>query len=622
MGTTVATNALLERKGTRHAFLVTKGLRSLLEIGSQQRPNIFDLQIRKPDVLYDEVVEINERVTIEGFDEDPENTTARLEEVPGVLVRGTSGTLLRILQPLDEGATKAALVRLRDRGITTLAICLAHSYLYPAHENRIAELATDLGFTHISLSSAVGANMIKMVARGGSASADAYLTPETRRYIEGFAKGFEDGNLDGMQCEFMQSDGGLVNYKAFGGLRGILSGPAGGVVGYARTSYTDRPVVGFDMGGTSTDVSRYGGTFEHVFETTIAGVTIQTPQLDINTVAAGGGSILSWENGMFKVGPEACISLSCFAHLLLTRVQSAGAHPGPTCYRKGGPLTVTDANLLLGRLIPDHFPTIFGPNEDQPLDTERARTLFVQLTEDINTETGMKLTPEEVADGFIQVANEAMCRPIRALTEARGHEISSHDLGIFGGAGGQHACEIAENLGISRVILHKHSSILSAYGMALAEVVQEAQEPSVEELNDISAARIDKRLLALQASVTTSLSQQGISSGSVRFESYLNLRYQGTDTALMVLQQGQEDFRKTFLDEHLREFGFVWQDDRKILVDDIRVRGIGKTDGIVSDDKALAKSLANGDFKHHVEAASSDKVRQQAQQPLCFCACC
>lgn len=304
MGTTIATNALLERKGTRHAFLVTKGLRSLLEIGSQQRPNIFDLEIRKPDVLYDEVVEIDERVTVEGYDEDPEQGAINVGEVPEVLVRSITGTMLRILRPLNEQSTRTALERLRTKGITTLAICLAHSYLYPIHEQRIADMAKELGFRHVSLSSKVGANMIKLVARGGSASTDAYLTPKTNDYIKAFAEGFEGGDLDGLRCEFMQSDGGLVDYKAFGGLRGILSGPAGGVVGYARTSYTDRPVVGFDMGGTSTDVSRFGGTFEHVFEATISGVTIQTPQLDINTIAAGGGSILAWENGMFKVGPE------------------------------------------------------------------------------------------------------------------------------------------------------------------------------------------------------------------------------------------------------------------------------------------------------------------------------
>lgn len=470
MGTTVATNALLERKGSRHAFLVTKGHRDVLEIGSQQRPNIFALDIRKASVLYDAVLEVDERVTLEHYDEEPDHTNGTLKTLQGEVVKGVGGELVRVLKKLDEETIRLSLRRLRDDGYTTLAVCLAHSYLYPDHERRIEEIAKEMSFEHVSLSSAVGANMVKMVSRGGTASADAYLTPETNKYISGFAAGFEDGDLDGLRCEFMQSDGGLVNYKSFSGMKGILSGPAGelaalemtrvstncykiigGLVGFARTSYDGQtPVVGFDMGGTSTDVSRFGGTFDHVFETTTAGVTIQSPQLDINTVAAGGGSILFWENGLFRVGPE-----------------SAGAHPGPAAYRKGGPLTITDANLLLGRLLPEYFPKIFGPNEDQSLDVDVVRRKFEELTRDIRKDTGRETTVEEVALGFIEVANETMCRPIRSLTEARGFEIDLHNLAVFGGAGGQHACGIAENLGISRVVMHKYSSLLSAYGKTL-----------------------------------------------------------------------------------------------------------------------------------------------------------
>ncbi|BFZ63538.1 hypothetical protein YB2330_004663 [Saitoella coloradoensis] len=590
MGTTVATNALLERKGTRHAFLVNKGLRDLLIIGNQSRPRLFDLNIVKPDVLFDEVVEIDERITVEGFDEDVDGTSKDLEEIPGELVRGISGDMLRILEPLNEDTTRASLEKLRADGFTTLAVCLAHSYIYPYHEQRIAEIASEMGFSHISLSSAVGANMIKMVPRGSSASADAYLTPETKKYIEGFCKGFEGGNLDGLRCEFMQSDGGLIGYKGFGGLRGILSGPAGGVVGYARTSYDGKtPVVGFDMGGTSTDVSRYGGAFEHVFETTTAGVTIQSPQLDINTVAAGGGSILSWHNGLFKVGPE-----------------SASAHPGPASYRKGGPLTVTDANLFLGRLLPEYFPKIFGPNEDQPLDGNIVTWKFSELTKVISADIGREMTSEEVANGFIEVANEAMCRPIRALTEARGHETAAHNLGVFGGAGGQHACEIACNLGISRVILHKYSSILSAYGMALAEVVQEVQEPSSEELIAESMSRLRNRLANLKETAAKELLAQGVSEQSTTFEVYLNLRYQGTDTALMIPEPKSGDFKAAFLEEHLREFAFVFPDDRKILVDDIRIRGVGKSGENAKDNESLAAELGSMQFKTVDETASKE----------------
>lgn len=411
MGTTVATNALLERKGAKHAFLVSKGLRDLLKIGYQSRPRLFDLDIVKPEVLYSEVREIDERVTVESFDEDIFGTSKLREEIPGVLVRSSSGDLVRILKPLDEESVRSTLRSLHEQGIDTIAVCFAHSYIFPDHEARVGQLALEEGFTHISLSSSVAANMIKMVPRGSSASADAYLTPEIRRYLQGFMKGFQGGHLDNVRVDFMQSDGGLVDHRRFSGLKGILSGPAGGVVGFSRTSYTSKtkvPIVGFDMGGTSTDVSRFGGVFEHVFETTTAGVTIQSPQLDINTVAAGGGSILAWRNGLLTVGPE-----------------SASSHPGPACYRKGGPLAVTDANLLLGRLVPDYFPKIFGPNENEPLDIEIVRQKFVELTKIINKDTQKSMSPEEVAYGFLDVANEAMCRPIRALTEAKGYEIGT-----------------------------------------------------------------------------------------------------------------------------------------------------------------------------------------------------
>ena len=588
MGTTVATNALLERKGTKHAFLVTKGHRDVLEIGSQQRPDIFALDIRKAAVLYDEVIEIDERVTLEHFDEEPNRANGSRKVLDGEVVEGVNGELIRVLERLNENTTRASLQRLRDNGFTTVAVCLAHSFLYATHEKRIEALARELGFEHISISSEVGSRMVKMVARGGSASADAYLTPGTHEYIAGFAAGFEGGNLDGLRCEFMQSDGGLVNHKGFSGMKGILSGPAGGLVGYARTSYDKRtPLVGFDMGGTSTDVSRFGGTFDHVFETTTAGVTIQSPQLDINTVAAGGGSILVWKDGLFKVGPE-----------------SAGAHPGPAAYRKGGPLTITDANLLLGRLLPDYFPKIFGPSEDQPLDVEVVREKFTKLAQTIQDDTGRAITPEEVAVGFIEVANESMCRPIRALTEARGFEITAHNLAVFGGAGGQHACEIAENLGISRVVMHKYSSLLSAYGMALAEVVQEAQEPCNEFLNTDTLPRLKKRHEHLRDFTRQKLVSQGIDESAIRHEIYLNLRYRGSDTTLMIREPADGDWKKEFIAEHLREFAFVLPQDREIIVDDIRVRGIGVSSENTRDSEALEAEMASDTF----DIIDSDKM--------------
>ncbi|KAJ8102289.1 Hydantoinase B/oxoprolinase-domain-containing protein [Lipomyces tetrasporus] len=571
MGTTVATNALLERKGQRCALVTTKGFADCLIIGNQSRPKIFDIAIHKPEVLYHKVIEIDERVTLEDYTEHPEKFKTVDVSHDENLVVGLSGEIVRLLKRPESTEIESALLELYAEGFRSIAVCLTHSYTFPDHEKLVGKIASKVGFEHISLSSQL-MPMIKLVPRATSATADAYLTPEIKKYISGFEKGFEGGlgnasakTGKGARCEFMQSDGGLVDVKSFSGLRAILSGPAGGVVGYALTSYdlnTKIPVIGFDMGGTSTDVSRYGeGHYEHVFETTTAGVTIQSPQLDINTVAAGGGSQLFWRNGLFVVGPE-----------------SAGAHPGPACYRKGGPLTVTDANLLLGRLLPEFFPTIFGPQENEPVDTQASKRLFAMLTEQINSEIddASKMTEDEVAYGFIKVANEAMVRPIRALTEAKGYDTSTHRLATFGGAGGQHAVAIAEALGISQILIHKYSSVLSAYGMALADVVQEVQEPSsyifTPETQKIFVERFDE----LQKKASASLHDQGFDDGRIDFELYLNMRYQGTESALMIIKPVGWDFEKAFVNHHLQEFGFILP-NRDIIVDDIRVRGIGKS---------------------------------------------
>ncbi|GLA19998.1 hypothetical protein AnigIFM62618_008124 [Aspergillus niger] len=564
MGTTVATNALLERKGERVALLITKGFKDALRIGTQSRPKLFALNIQRPDVLYEGVVEIDERVTIEGYQQNPapdkESLEAALETDP-YLKKGVSGEVIRVLEPLDEAKTRQSLQKLYSEGFRSIAVCLVHSYTFQEHELAIERIANEIGFTQISLSSQL-LPMIKMTSRGASATADAYLTPVIQRYIQGFRSGFQDKlQSSDTRCEFMQSDGGLVNFQKFSGLRAILSGPAGGVVGYAGTSFDPedrKPVIGFDMGGTSTDVSRYDGKLEHTFENTISGVTVMAPQLDINTVAAGGGSILFWRHGLFVVGPE-----------------SAGAHPGPACYRKGGPLTVTDANLFLGRLLPEYFPKIFGPNENEPLDIEVTRQKFTELADKINAETGHKKTPEEIALGFIQVANESMAKPIRALTEARGYDTSAHNLACFGGAGGQHACAIASSLSINTVIVHRYSSILSAYGMALADVVHEAQEPASGALTANAMETINGRIEALKAKVTEALTVDGIEETRIQYEVYLNLRYQGTDNTLMVLRPDNGDFGEAFIEEHQREFSFTFP-GRNILVEDIRVRGVGK----------------------------------------------
>ena len=393
--------------------------------------------------------------------------------------------------------------------------------------------------------------MVRIVPRGFTASADAYLTPAIKKYLSGFSSGFKD-NLAGTNVLFMQSDGGLTPMDSFNGSRAILSGPAGGVVGYAMTSFkqeTDLPVIGFDMGGTSTDVSRYAGSYEHVFEATVAGVTIQAPQLDVNTVAAGGGSVLVFRSGLFCVGPE-----------------SASAHPGPVCYRKGGPLAITDANLCLGRLLPEYFPQIFGPTESEPLDRAGTLAAFDSLTAEINQfDRSKELTREEVAMGFLAVANEAMCRPIRALTQGKGYDTSRHSLACFGGAGGQHACAIARALGMSTVIVHKYAGILSAFGMALADVVHEEQVPSAFTYSEQSLLEMTDTLEELKEKCRVALKAQGFTETQIGLEPFLHMRYQGTDCALMCSGAGGRDFMETFLQRYRTEFGFVLQ-NRDVIV--------------------------------------------------------
>ncbi|XP_064410048.1 5-oxoprolinase isoform X1 [Latimeria chalumnae] len=575
MGTTVATNALLERKGERLALLITKGFRDLLHIGNQSRPKIFDLEILMPDVLYEEVIEVDERVVLQ-------QEGCRLPETGDIqTVKGATGERLEVWRALNLDCLEKELLRVLAKGISSLAVVLIHSYTWSGHERQVGELARRLGFKHVSLSSEV-MPMVRIVPRGYTACADAYLTPCIQRYLGGFRAGFRE-NLKGVRVLFMQSDGGLTPMERFNGSRAILSGPAGGVVGYAVTTYsqeTGQPVIGFDMGGTSTDVSRYAGEYEHVFEATTAGISIQAPQLDINTVAAGGGSMLFFRSGMFVVGPE-----------------SAGAHPGPTCYRKGGPLTVTDANLCLGRLLPDYFPKIFGPSEDLPLSKGDTLRGFTELTEQINaflsgqSQSSRKhggkplMSVEEVAMGFVRVANEAMCRPIRALTQAKGHDTSRHVLACFGGAGGQHACAIARALGMKTVFIHKYAGILSAYGMALADVVHESQEPCSAVYGPESFHLLEERITTLEEQCVAALRSQGFHRSQVSTEAFLHLRYERTDCALMCSAKGYPststscrtgDFKAAFTDRYLKEFGFSIP-ERPIVVDDVRVRGTGST---------------------------------------------
>ncbi len=556
MGTTVATNALLERKGARCALAVSQGFRDILQIGNQDRPRIFDLEIHKPELLYEEVIEVDERIRILRKDEAMPHGKK--------VVDGITGDRLVVLGTPDLTTLEAQLQTIRDKGIDSLAVVFMHAYAWPEHERLVGKLATQLGFTQISLSSQV-MPMVKLVARGDTTMVDAYLNPHIQNYLKNFREGFSD-NLQATSLLFMQSDGGLTNADHFTGSRAILSGPAGGVAGYAMTTFnqqTQQPVIGFDMGGTSTDVSRYGGDYELVLEAETAGVRIQAPQLHIKTVAAGGGSRLFFENGMFLVGPE-----------------SAGAHPGPVCYRKNGFLAVTDANLILGRLQSDYFPKIFGATEDQPLDFEAARQTLRQLTHEINNYYEQKgkasMSVEEVALGFIQIANEAMVRPIREISVMRGFDIKEHILATFGGAGPQHACAIARSLGISKIFIHRFAGILSAYGMGLADVVVEKQKPSSMIYQPENFTVIQEELAILKQEAEQELLAQGFFDEAIESTCYLNLRYQGTDTAMMIPEPDDGDFAKAFSSTYYREFGFDLQ-QRSILLDDLRVRALGKT---------------------------------------------
>ncbi|KAL5054529.1 hypothetical protein RYX36_035211 [Vicia faba] len=565
MGTTVATNALLERKGERIAVCVTRGFRDLLQIGNQARPSIFDLTVSKPSNLYEEVVEVDERVELVPENEE-ENQGASLP-----VVKGVSGELVKIVKPLDEEVLRPVLKNLLEKGISCLAVVLMHSYTFPQHEQQVERLALRLGFRHVSISSALSP-MVRAVPRGLTASVDAYLTPVIKDYLSGFISKFDEG-LGKLNVLFMQSDGGLAPKSSFSGHKAILSGPAGGVVGYSQTLFgleTEKPLIGFDMGGTSTDVSRYAGNYEQVLETQIAGAIIQAPQLDINTVAAGGGSKLKFQFGAFQAGPE-----------------SVGAHPGPVCYRKGGELAITDANLVLGYVIPDYFPSIFGPNEDQPLDVKSTREEFEKLARNINVHrknqdpSAKDMTVEEIALGFVDVANETMCRPIRQLTEMKGHETKNHALACFGGAGPQHACAIARSLGMKEVLIHKFCGILSAYGMGLANVVEEAQEPYAAVYGTESILEASQREAVLLRQIKQKLQSQGFKEESISTETYLNLRYEGTDTAIMVKRQIAEDgipidYATEFVRLFQQEYGFKLE-NRNILICDVRVRGIGVT---------------------------------------------
>lgn len=544
MGTTVATNALLERNGAPTVLLITRGFADLLEIGNQTRPDIFALNIQRPQPLYQQVIEVDERIRPAQAGDDG-------------TVLGINGRQYVVVKTPDIEALRPLLHQAHAAGCSSVAVVLAHAYAYPHHEVQIAELVHQLGFTHCSLSHHIMPT-VRMVPRGATCLVNAYLTPHIQRYIDSFCSGFSD-KLRSTELLFMTSDGGLIESDGFNGSRALLSGPAGGVVGYAQTCAQALPgmaAIGFDMGGTSTDVSRYAGSYEQTQDAEVAGIRMQTPQLDIKTVAAGGGSRLFFRHGMFEVGPE-----------------SAGSHPGPVCYRKKGFLTVTDANLVLGRLQPDFFPHIFGPEENQPLDLPGAQLAFSALTHEINhwlADNGRPtLTLEQVAAGFVEVANEVMARPIRAVSVQRGYALDEHALACFGGAGGQHACAMAQKLGIKTIFIQRHAGVLSAYGMGLACRVSEQQEAASGQLSSERIAYFNQRLEQLVAQACGELNCDP-DCAEIEVERYLHLRYAGTDNGVMVRCPDDGDYLQAFAATYRREFGFELSNP--VEVDDVRVR--------------------------------------------------
>ena len=532
MGTTVATNALLERKGDRTLLLITKGFGDLLRIGYQNRPLLFDLNIQLPELLYDRVVEVSERLDAEG----------------------------EIIKSLDENEVRTALKKAKIDGINSVAIAFMHSYINPNHENIIAEIAHEEKFDQISVSHKVSP-LIKLIGRGDTTVVDAYLSPILRRYVNQVSEELEKNKSTKLM--FMQSNGGLTDANLFQGKDALLSGPAGGVVSMVQTGKQAgcNKLIGFDMGGTSTDVCHFAGEYERSFETELAGVRIRAPMMQINTVAAGGGSILSFRDGRFQVGPE-----------------SAGAIPGPASYGKDGPLTVTDCNVLLGKLHPEHFPNVFGKTGDKPLNVEIVRKKFLVLSKEISIQTKK---PEMdiifMAEGFLKIAVENMANAIKKISIQRGYDVTNYTMNCFGGAGGQHACHVADSLGISKVLIHPYAGVLSAYGMGLAEIRSIREGHLEQNIEEIENAKVLINKLSLKAN--EDLKKQGIEKSSIKLVKRAFLHYQGSHQNLEINFDTIDKMRESFEQEHKKRFGF-FVDGRTIFVEMITVEAIGKASEI------------------------------------------
>ena len=566
MGTTVATNALLERKGERTLLLITKGMRDLLRIGFQNRPKLFDLNIELPELLYEDVVEVEERISADGD----------------------------VIFPLDTKETRAALSRAYGQGYRSVAVALMHSYRFSDHEKQIGDMARQTGFNQVSLSHEASP-LIKLVSRGDTAVVDAYLSPILRRYVSQVADALDAGNGGCERLMFMRSNGGLTDASLFEGRDAILSGPAGGVVGMVSTAteHGFDKLIGFDMGGTSTDVCHYAGDFERSFETEVAGVRMRAPMMSIHTVAAGGGSILSFRDGRMQVGPE-----------------SAGANPGPAAYRRGGPLTVTDCNVLLGKLQPDLFPPVFGPNADQPLDVDVVREKFEAMA----VEIGNGLSVEEIAEGFLRIAVENMANAIKKISVQRGYDVTKYTMNCFGGAGGQHACLVADALGMQSVFIHPFAGVLSAFGMGLADVRAMRENQFGQGIEQIEAAR--DVLAELCQAAMAEVKGQGISDTKISTVKMAHIRPAGAQQTLEVPFGNQADMTKAFEVAHKQRFGFVPQ-SADLIIEILSAEAIGETGETVKLDpdtsgttSSQTTQMWSGNARHDVPVVDRTQMRK------------
>jgi 5-oxoprolinase (ATP-hydrolysing) len=528
MGTTVATNALLERKGERTALLVTRGFRDQLRIAYQNRPKIFARHIVLPELLYSRVVEVDERIGAHG----------------------------EVIQPLDVEKARADLQSVFDEGYRSVAIVLMHGYRYQGHERVLGDLARAIGFPQVSVSHEASP-LMKFVSRGDTTVVDAYLSPILRRYVDRVA-----GELQGVRLMFMQSSGGLTDARRFQGKDSILSGPAGGIVGMVRTAERAGfgKVIGFDMGGTSTDVSHYAGEFERAFETQVAGVRMRAPMMSIHTVAAGGGSILHFDGSRYRVGPD-----------------SAGANPGPASYRRGGPLAVTDCNVMLGKIQPEFFPRVFGTEGVEPLDASVVRERFAALAQQIQEATGDRRSPEEVAEGFVNIAVGNMAEAIKRISVQRGHDVTEYTLATFGGAGGQHACLVADALGMTRVFIHPLAGVLSAYGMGLADITAMREHAVEAKLETSQLAAIGEQLARLGEDARAEVLAQGVPPDRVSVVERVHLRYEGTDSALVVHHGALAEMVERFEAAYRKRYSFLMP-NRALIVEAVSVEAIGASD--------------------------------------------